>query len=92
MADLAIEPVQKPTNWINGIVVVEKQNGKLRVCVDPRPLNKTIKPKHLHLPTAEDIFSQMSGESYFSKLDSSSGRWQNKVDKQSSNLLAFDTL
>ena len=70
IVDLDIEPVQKPTNWVNGIVAVEKQNGKLRVCVDPRPLNKTIKPEHLHLPTAEDIFSQISGESYFSKLDS----------------------
>ena len=34
----------------------------------------------------------MSGASYFSKLDaSSSGYWQIKVDKQSSNLLMFGT-
>ena len=32
MADLdIIEPVQKPTNWVNGLVVVEKPNGKLPV-------------------------------------------------------------
>ena len=92
MVDLdIIEPVQKPTNWVNGLVLVEKPNGKLRVCLDPRPLNKAIKREHLHLPTAEEIFSQMSGASYFSKLDASSGYWQIKVDEQSSNLLTFGT-
>ena len=81
----------KPTDWVNRLVVVEKQNRKLRICLDPRPLNKAIKCEHLHLPTAEEIFSQMSGSSYFSKLDSSSGLWKIKVDKQSSILLTFGT-
>ena len=33
----------------------------------------------------------MSGTSYFSKLNASSGYWQIKVDEQSSNLLTFGT-
>ena len=54
MADLdIIEPVQKPTNWVNGIVVVGKPKGKFQVCLDPRHLNKAIKREHLHLPTAK---------------------------------------
>ena len=65
-----IEPVQKPMDWVNELVVVEKPNGKLRVSLDPRPLNKAIfKLEHLHLPTIE----VMSGASSFSKLDGSSG-------------------
>ena len=91
MVDLDItEPVQKPTYWVSGLVVVEKK-GNLRVCLDPRPLNKAIKREHLHLPTAEEIFSQMSGASYFSKLDTSSVNWQIKENKLSSNLLTFGT-
>ena len=31
----------------------------------------------------------MSGASYFSKLDATSGYWQIKIDEQSSNLLTF---
>ena len=32
MADLGIiEPVQRPTNWVNGLVEIEKPNGKTRV-------------------------------------------------------------
>ena len=31
MVDLdIIKPVQKPTDWVNGLVVVEKANGKPR--------------------------------------------------------------
>ena len=33
----------------------------------------------------------MLGAKYFSKLDVSSGYWQIKVDKESSNLLSFGT-
>ena len=74
MVDLdIIKRVQKPTDWVNGLKVVEKANGKLRVCLNPRPLNKIIKREYLHLLTAKEIFSQMSGASYFSKLDASSG-------------------
>lgn len=29
-----------PTDWINKIVITEKKDGKLRVCLDPRDLNK----------------------------------------------------
>ena len=63
-----IEPVQKPTDWVNGLVVVEKPNEKLRVCLDPRPLNKAIKREHLHLPTTRENSSQMPGAFYFSKV------------------------
>ena len=68
-----IEPVEKPTDWVNALVIVEKPNGKLRICLDPRPLNNAIKREHLHLPTAEEISSQMAEATYFSKLDASSG-------------------
>ena len=61
-----IEPVQKPIDWVSVLVVVEKPNGELQVCLDPRPLSKAIKREHIHLPTAEKI-SQMSEASYFSK-------------------------
>lgn len=34
-----ITRVEYPTDWVNNIQVVEKKNGKLRLCLDPRPLN-----------------------------------------------------
>ena len=64
MVDLGIfEPIKKPTDWVN---------GKLCICLYPRPLNNAIKSKR-HLPTTEVIFSKMSGACFLSKLDASSG-------------------
>ena len=47
-----IAPVQKPTYWANVLDAVKKPNWKLQLCLDPRSLNKAIKLRHLHLPTA----------------------------------------
>ena len=91
MVDLDIERIELPTDWVNGLVIIKKPNGKLHICLAPRPLNNAIKREHLHPPTAEEIFSQMSGAFFFSKLDASWGYWQMKGDKESSHLLAFGT-
>lgn len=40
-------------------VIEKKQNGKLRLCLDPRDLNSAIKGEHHQLPTAEEIFAEM---------------------------------
>ena len=37
-----IHKVDKPTRWVSSLVVVQKPNGKIRVCLDPRDLNKAI--------------------------------------------------
>lgn len=46
-----IEPVQEPTDWVSNIVAVEKPDGTLRICLDPRDLNKAFKRPHYNLPT-----------------------------------------
>ena len=38
-----IEHVTEPSDWVNSLVVVEKPNGQLRICLDPRHLNRAIK-------------------------------------------------
>ena len=83
--------MEKPTDWVNALVIVSKPNGDLRICLDPRPLNKAIKRQHHRLPTAEEILSEMAGAQYFSKMDASSGYWQVKVDDESADLLTFGT-
>ena len=35
--------VEEPTDWVNSMAIVEKPNGSLRICLDPRHLNKAIK-------------------------------------------------
>ena len=66
-----IDKVDGPTDWVSNLVLVEKTNGQLRVCLDPRDLNKAIKRHHYQLPTADDIIAQTAGAKYFSTLDAS---------------------
>ena len=86
-----ISKVEEPTEWVNSIVIVEKQNGSIRICLDPKDLNQAIKREHFPLQTADEIVADMAGAQYFSKLDASSGYWQIKLDEPSSKLLTFQT-
>ncbi|KAK7939091.1 hypothetical protein WMY93_002417 [Mugilogobius chulae] len=86
-----IRKVEEPTDWVNSLVIVEKKNGDLRLCIDPRDLNKWIKREHFKLPTKSDITSAMAGARYFSKLDASSGFYQIKLDEESAKLCTFNT-
>ena len=63
-----IAKVDEPTEWVNSLVIVEKPDGKLRLCLDPRNLNKAIKREHYQLPTFDEISTRISGAT-FSKLD-----------------------
>jgi hypothetical protein len=73
--------VEEPTDWVSSMVVVEKPNGKLRICLDPKHLNKAIKREHFQLPTIEDITTRMANAKRFSKLDANHGYlWTRKVN------------
>ena len=38
-----IEPVESPTDWVSNVVVGKKRSGDLRICIDPKGLNKALK-------------------------------------------------
>ncbi|GBL81459.1 hypothetical protein AVEN_143732-1 [Araneus ventricosus] len=39
-----VSKVNRPTDRVQSLVIVEKPNGNLRLCLDPRDLNKIINP------------------------------------------------
>ncbi|XP_021348815.1 uncharacterized protein K02A2.6-like [Mizuhopecten yessoensis] len=80
-----------PTKWVNSMVTVTKPNGKIRVCIDPRDLNKAIQREHFTLKTVEEVAAMMPGAKIFSKLDATSGFWQMRLDNESSKLCTFNT-
>lgn len=77
-----IEPVNEPTEWVSSIVLVKKTNGKLRFCLDPRNLNKSIMRSHYQFPTIHDIKSKLAGSKIFSTLDANSGFWTVPLDQE----------
>lgn len=86
-----ITEITQPTDWVNSIVVKEKPNGKLRICLDPRDLNNALKRDHYPTPTLEEITPALAGSKVFSKLDASNGYWNIKIDQESSMLTTFNT-
>ena len=86
-----VEPVREPMEWVNPLIIVEKPNGKSRICLGPKHLNQAIRCQHHKLPTAEELFSKMHNAKLFTKLDARSGYRQIRVDEESSKLLAFST-
>ncbi|KAL1454662.1 hypothetical protein WDU94_010876 [Cyamophila willieti] len=71
-----IAKVEQPVNWCSNLVLVEKPNGDLRICLDPIDLNKVIKREHYFIPTLEEIKSKLSGKKFFSVLDLKDGFYQ----------------
>ena len=37
-----IAPVEGHSDWVDSLVIREKSNGSLRICLDPKDLNKAI--------------------------------------------------
>jgi len=68
-----IEKVTQPTDWVNSLAYSRKSNGKLRVCLDPRDLNKAIRRVHHNTPTIEEIAHQFAGAKFFTKMDAQHG-------------------
>ncbi|XP_041472642.1 uncharacterized protein K02A2.6-like [Lytechinus variegatus] len=85
-----IKKVTTPTEWISSMVAVKKP-GKLRICIDPKDLNKALKRSHYPMPTIEEILPQLSQAKVFTILDAKDGYWQVKLDKESSFLTTFWT-
>ena len=86
-----IRRVGEPTDWVSSMAIVEKPDGSLRICLDPRHLNKAIKREHFQLPTIEDITTRMANAKWFTKLDANRGYWQIPLDEESQLLTTFNT-
>ena len=86
-----IAQVTTPTNWISSIVAVPKKNGKLRVCLDPKDLNRAILREKYQLPTVEDIATRLHGAKVFTVMDVRNGFWHVSLDEESSYLTTFQT-
>ena len=59
----------EPTTWVNSLVYCRKTDGSLRICLDPKDLNKAILREHHIIPTLEEILPKLSGAKLFSIVD-----------------------
>src|SRR3954462_544432 len=77
--------------WGCPILFVTKKDGTERMCVDYRLLNlATIKNKY-PLPRINDLYDQLAGSSFFSKMDFRLGYHQIKIRNEDISKTAFTT-
>jgi len=74
------------------MVVVPKDSGTVRICVDLKPLNENVLREVHPIPKMDTTLAQLLGATMFSKLDANSGFWQIPLVKESKLLTTFITL
>nr|GEV10420.1 hypothetical protein [Tanacetum cinerariifolium] len=72
-----IRPSSLP--WGAPVLFVKKKDGSFRICIDYRELNKLTVKNRYPLPRTDDLFDQLEGSQFFSKIDLRSGYHQLKV-------------
>ena len=86
-----VAPVTHPTPWVSSMVVVRKPISNLRICIDPKDLNKVSKRSRYPLPTIQDILPDLRRAKVFSTFDVKNGFWHIELDQESSKLTTFNT-
>ena len=88
-----VDKTSGPTPWVSPIVYVPKPKpGKIRVCVDMHQANKAIKRERHSMPTIDELITELSGASVFSKLDLNQGYNQLELDESSRYITTFAAL
>ena len=86
-----IEKVTQATDWVSAIVVNKKSNSKIRLCLDPQPLNKALTRCHYPIPTIEEVLPDLANTKVFTKLDCKNGYWLIPLEHDWSVLTTFNT-
>ena len=81
-----LKEVKKHTDWVNSYVIVEKDTGnhhspnhtvkkKLRICLDPRDLNRALERGPYHTRSVDEITAKVQGVTVFTIVDFKKGYW-----------------
>jgi hypothetical protein len=82
---------ENPTGWASPLVIVEKPDGSLRLCMDPHELNKVLEKPSYMIPTLEEIKNKLNEKKYYSVFDLKDGYYQVGLDEESRNLCKINT-
>ena len=75
--------------WAAPVILVEKNGGERRFCIDFHKLNGLTKKGSFPLPRIDDTLYMLHGKHFFTTLDLTSGYWQIELEKFSKEKTAL---
>lgn len=63
----------------------------MRICLDPKKLNKAIKRVYYEIPSIEAIAEKLTNRKLYAVLDLKDGFWQIKLNESSADLCTFSS-
>ena len=92
LEDLKIVTKVDYSDWATPIVVVQKPNGKVRICGDNRAtVNPCLHVQQHPIPRIEELFVRLQGGTHLSKLDMRDAYLQIELDDETKQLLVINT-
>ena len=100
LRDIVKEEVQKlldigfiypisDSQWVSPLVLVPKKDGRWRICIDYRELNKSTLKDYFPLPFIDQVLDALAGKKYFSFLDGFSGYNQIQIAPEDRDKTTF---
>ncbi|GKF71826.1 putative reverse transcriptase domain-containing protein, partial [Tanacetum coccineum] len=77
--------------WGAPVLFMKNKDGSFRMCIEYRELNKLTVKNRYPLPRIDDLFDQLQGLQFFSKIDLRSGYHQLRVHEDDIPKTAFKT-
>ena len=79
------------SDYASPSVIVRKQDGSHRYCIDFRRINMVSLTDAEPMPNQEMVIGKLGASGYFTKIDLSKGYWQILIKKEHRYLTAFQT-
>ena len=77
------------SQWASPVILIQKQDGSQRFCVDYKKQNSITKKDAYPIPRIDETLDTLAGSCWFSTLDLVSGYWQTELAQQDREKTAF---
>lgn len=86
-----IEPKQGPATWVSPLVVANKANGTIRLCVDLRRVNQAVIRERHPMPVIDDVLAKIGKGKVWSVLDIKDAFFLLELEEESRDIVTFIT-